>query len=139
MRRWNAPPKGRKFVGFPPGVQQHHGLEHAARSVELSPAVGLEGHCPSAIVVDHVRYASVPDDPSSLEQDGASAERLDGRHVVADEQNGAPRPPDLLHPPQAFPLESQVADSQHLVDDQDLRLGGAPATANANLTYIPLE
>ena len=57
-----------------------------------------------------------------LEVDAAAAERLDHRHVVADEEDGPARGGDLVHLAEALALERGVADGQHLVDDQDLGL-----------------
>ena len=45
-----------------------------------------------------------------------------GRHVVADEEHGPPRPATLAHLAEALLLERRVADREHLVDEQDLRL-----------------
>ena len=50
------------------------------------------------------------------------AERLHDRHVVADEEDGSPLAGDLAHLADALALEADVADREHLVDEQDLRL-----------------
>ena len=41
---------------------------------------------------------------------------------MADEQHGAPAAGDVLHLAEALLLKARVADGQHLVDDQDLRV-----------------
>ena len=65
---------------------------------------------------------SVGHDLAVLEQDPALAERLDDRHVVADEDDGSPLVRHLAHLPDALALEADVADRQHLVDEHDLRI-----------------
>jgi hypothetical protein len=57
-----------------------------------------------------------------VQEDAARAEVLHRGHVMADEQDRAPLLGHLLDPPQALVLESDVADREDLVDDQDLRL-----------------
>ena len=47
--------------------------------------------------------------------DHALAQRLHGRHIVADEQHGPPVSGDILHLRQAPLLETRVADCQDLV------------------------
>ena len=50
-------------------------------------------------------------------------QRLGDRvHVVADEQHRPALAHDVAHLPEALLLERRVADGEHLVDDQDLRL-----------------
>ena len=62
-------------------------------------------------------------DPAVLEQDAVVAELAQRPHVVADEQDGPAVPRgDVAHLPEAFLLEGVIADREHLVDDQDLRL-----------------
>ena len=57
-----------------------------------------------------------------LQPVGATAEPRHGLHVVRDEEHGAPRAGDLLDPAHAALLELVVADGEHLVDDQHLRV-----------------
>ena len=56
------------------------------------------------------------------EHDAGLAEVLDRGHVVADEEHGPTVLGDRAHLAEALLLERDVADRQHLVDDQDLRL-----------------
>jgi hypothetical protein len=57
---------------------------------------------------------------------------------VAHEQHGAAAARDARHPAQALLLELDVADREHLVDEQDLGSRCA-ATANARRMYMPDE
>ncbi|CAA9406152.1 MAG: hypothetical protein AVDCRST_MAG64-1988 [uncultured Phycisphaerae bacterium] len=57
-----------------------------------------------------------------LDEDHLRTQAGDRVHVVADEQNRAALPHDVAHLPKALALERRVADREHLVDDQDLRL-----------------
>ena len=74
------------------------------------------------VAADHVVRVSVGDEAAPVDLDGARAEAAHRGHVVADEEDGAPRTRDLLHLPEALALEGDVADREHLVDEQDLRV-----------------
>src|SRR5438874_1548062 len=74
------------------------------------------------IAVDAGARRSVRAELAVADPESARAELLDRRHVVADEENGAPAARGRLHPPEALPLELDVADDEHLVDEQDVRL-----------------
>ena len=50
------------------------------------------------------------------------AQPLDSLEVVADEDHGAAFPRHVVHLAETLPLERGVADGEHLVDQQDLRL-----------------
>ena len=76
--------------------------------------------------------------PAMVEEDRPRAEGLDGGHIVAHEKDRGARSPHLAHAAHTLALESQVADGQHLIDDQNLRLQ-MRATAKARRTYMPLE
>src|ERR1700749_4212821 len=56
------------------------------------------------------------------EQDRARTEPRDSRHIVRDEEYGASLLPDALHLVEALTLESCVADGEHLVNNQHLRV-----------------
>ena len=75
-----------------------------------------------AIVRDAVRRRAVEDAGAAVEHQRAPRERRDRLHVVAHEQHRAPGVRDLLHLAEALALELAVADREHFVDDQDLRL-----------------
>ena len=65
-----------------------------------------------------------------------------GVHVVADEQHGAAAALDLVHLPEAAALELDVADRQHLVDEQDLGLhvgGDGEAEAQVHARRVALH
>jgi hypothetical protein len=54
------------------------------------------------------------------------AQAAHGRHVVADEQHGAPAARHVLHGAEALALEGDVAHGEHFVDQENLRpqMGG---------------
>src|SRR5688500_5562144 len=58
------------------------------------------------------------DDAPMIEDKGASAEPLDGGHVVTYEKNGAPATRDVAELADALVLEPGVTDREHLVDEQ---------------------
>ena len=62
------------------------------------------------------------DHVAPLEQHRAVAEALDRAHVVGHEQDRPARPLEPLELVEALLLEVGVADRQHLVDQQDLRV-----------------
>ena len=74
------------------------------------------------IVGDDLRRVAQLAHASLVEPEAAVGERRDRRHVVADEQHRPPCARDLAHLAEALALERRVADREHLVDDQDLRL-----------------
>ena len=61
-------------------------------------------------------------EPAPLQEDATGAEVLHRRHVVADEEDRPALLGHVLDLAQALLLEPDVADGQHLVDDQDLGL-----------------
>ena len=63
-----------------------------------------------------------PHELSAVDPDRAVAELRDGRQCVGDEDHRPARVGELLHAPEAAPLELGVADGEHLVHEQDLRL-----------------
>ena len=77
---------------------------------------------PDEVVGDDPRRVAELAHAPLVEPEAAVGERRDRGHVVADEQHRAPRARDLAHLAEALALERRVADREHLVDDQDLRL-----------------
>ena len=72
----------------------------------------------------------------------AGAEAADRLHVVADEEHGPAVVRDLAHPSEAALLELGVADREHLVDDQDVRLevrGDREAEAHVHPARVALD
>src|SRR5665647_1233380 len=74
------------------------------------------------VVAHHLVGWSVRDEPTLFDLHGARAETTHGVHIVAYEEDGAPRAGDPLHLPQTLALEVEVAHSQNLVDQKDLGL-----------------
>ncbi len=76
------------------------------------------------LVVGTADRASVAelDHVSALHQHRAVAEALDGAHVVGDEDDRAPFALEAEELLEALLLEGGVADGEHLVDQQDLRI-----------------
>ena len=74
------------------------------------------------VVRDDLRARPVLDDAPLVEPDRAIAQLRDRLHVVRDEQDRPPGAAEFLHAPEAAPLELRVADGEHLVDEEDLRL-----------------
>src|SRR5215213_4255112 len=88
-----------------PAVAPPSGLTHARRSfISLLPGADS--------MSSHERSASA-------EPDDAVAEALHRRHVVRDEEHGAPLARDAAHLAQTLLLERRVADGEHLVHDED--------------------
>ena len=67
-----------------------------------------------------MRHIAVEREAARAQHDGPGAQVADGRHVVADEQHRAAVRRDIAHLAQALPLELQIADREHFVDDQNL-------------------
>ena len=74
------------------------------------------------IALDRSVRGAVEDELSLLEQDRPGAEAPHRGEVVADEDDGATLLRDVAHLAEALLLELRVADGEHLVDEQDLRL-----------------
>ena len=74
------------------------------------------------VVGDDSRTRPILHDPPAVEQDRPVAEPRDRLHVVRDEEHRPAGGAEVLHPPEAAPLELGVAHGQHLVDEQDLGL-----------------
>ena len=118
---------GTPVVATPAGgigqEQRHHPggeVVGAALVTPPYPAVLADPTAPE-VLVDGGAGVAVEGDAALLEVDAPPAERLDRRHVVADEEDGAALlRRDLAHLAEALALERRVADGQHLVDDQDL-------------------
>ena len=90
-----------------------------------------------AVVGDDVGARPVADDAAVVEQDRALAQPRNRLHVVRDENHRAAGRSEILHPPEAAPLELGPAASTSSTS----RISGSrcAATANASRTYIPLE
>ena len=70
------------------------------------------------------------------------AEATDGRHVVADEDDGAPSRGHVRHHAKALLLESSVADGQHFVHGNDVRIevgGHGKRETHVHSTAIALD
>ena len=78
------------------------------------------------------------DEPAVLQQQRRGAEAGERLQLVADEQDGPAAAGHVVHLAQALLLEGHVADRQHLVHDQDLRVE-VGRHAKASRTYMPLE
>ena len=74
------------------------------------------------VVGDDVGARPVADDAAVVEQDRALAQLRNRLHVVRDENHRPAGRSEILHPPEAAPLELGVPDREHLVDEQDLGL-----------------
>src|ERR1700682_5746366 len=65
---------------------------------------------------------SVEPDCAICDPDAARTEILNCRHVVRYEQHGPSPAAQILHGADAFLLEYGVANRQHLIDDEHVRL-----------------
>ena len=65
---------------------------------------------------------AIRDERPVLEEQAATAQCSNERHGVADEKHGPAFRSHVSHLPEALLLECNVADGQHLVDNQDLGL-----------------
>src|SRR5438105_889413 len=77
-----------------------------------------------------------------LEQQGALTKRSYRLHVVAHEDDRAPALRHVAHPTDAPLLELRVANREHLVDDQDLRLeecGDSEAESDVHPVGVALD
>ena len=95
------------------------------------------------VPVDHLGRRAFGHQPAALEQQRAIAERRHRAHVVADEDDrAAVALRNLAHLAEALLLEVGVADRQHLVDDQDLRLqvrGDREGQPNVHAAAVALD
>ena len=81
------------------------------------------GRCSTRIVFqDHLGWIAIRRDEASIKQNAPVAQRRNGRHVVADEQDRASARGNFSHSSEAFLLKFDVADRQHFIYDEDLRL-----------------
>ena len=71
---------------------------------------------------DRLAWVSVSDAFTVVQDDGASTDPAHEVGAVAHEENGAPLRLKLLHAVEALLLKHLVADGQHLVDQQDVRV-----------------
>ena len=114
---------GRRFLAVLDDAGIAKPDEVVARGVVLGPALtGPRSVSRLEVVRDQLRAEAVLDDEPLLEPDRAIAELCDRLHVVRYEQHRPARRAELLHPAEAAPLELGVADREHLVDEEDLRL-----------------
>src|ERR1700730_7018766 len=67
-------------------------------------------------------HRSVELDPAVCDPHAARAQILDRRHVVGYEQHGPPPTTHIVHGTDTFLLEYRVANRQHLIDDEHVRL-----------------
>ena len=130
----------RRFAG---AVTQRDGDDLGGRRrVGLVHHLGhVGGRQPHVLVHQPVRR---PDRPNSsgLQPHGRRAQPHHGVHVVADEEDGPATRLDLAHLPEALALELDVADGQHLVDEQDLGLhvgGDGEAEAQVHARAVALD
>ena len=72
------------------------------------------------VLGDGVRDIAVEGETARAQDDRPGTEVRDGRHVMADKQDGAAVRRDIPHLAQALPLKLQIADREHFVDDQNL-------------------
>ncbi len=87
------------------------------------------------VLGDGLRRRTDHHDAAVVDHEYARAQSLNGGHVVADEDDRAPAFGGLLHRAEALSLKLGVADRQHLVNEQDLRLeGGRPPRTRAERT-----
>jgi hypothetical protein len=90
---------------------------------------------------DLVRVTDLCDTPL-LEQNRAFTQPFDHGHVMADDQHRPPASAHFLHFPKTLLLETGVADGQHLVHDQNLRLevcGDCKRQSHVHPARIPLD
>ena len=77
-----------------------------------------------------------------LDVDRGGAKLANAVHVVADEHHRAAAAADVVHLAQALLLERGVADGEHLVDEQDLRLevrGDREGQAHVHAARVVLD
>ena len=85
-------------------------------------SLGAIGCAAAQVLADHGAGWAIGGDLSVTEVDGALAKRLDGREIVADEDDRASAARDLADLAEAFLLKLGVAHRENLVDEQNLRL-----------------
>src|SRR5262249_20098394 len=86
----------------------HIGLNHGGRALDVR--------------VDRLCDRVVHHDLAFIKPYRRRAEVRDGGHVVADEEDGSAIPCHFAHLAEALVLKGCVADGEHLVDNEDLRL-----------------
>ena len=84
--------------------------------------IGGEASAAGGVEVDRVALRAVEGDAAVFHHDAARAERFDRGGIVTHEKHGAPRARNLADFAQAFLLKGRVADGEHLIDQQNLRL-----------------
>ena len=77
-------------------------------------------------MVHRDRLVGVSDEPrhTILEQHRARTESADRVHIVADDEDRRPLPPDLFHPVETAHLEGKIADRENLVHEEDFGVRG---------------
>ena len=97
--------------------------EIVTRLQSLGPdALGASAVGLVEVVGNHLSRPAITNDLPAVDPDRAIAELSDRREGVGDEEHGSPRVAELLHTSETAPLKFSVADGEHLVDEQDLRL-----------------
>ena len=129
--RWHAVMGQRANGQDPGGVVARGGvlLPHALRSraVRLMEIAG-----------DDISRRPIGDHSAAVDLECPVAELGHRREHVGDVDDRPAGASEFLHAPETSPLEFCVADREHLVDDQDVRLE-VRGNGNASRTYIPLE
>src|SRR5439155_1223451 len=74
------------------------------------------------IPIDHIGGGAGIDHPTVLQMNGVSAKLGDRSHVMTHKKHGSSLFCHITHFAKTFLLERSVADGQHLVDHQNLRL-----------------
>ena len=90
----------------------------------------------SLVGADDLGRRSDLTDFTPLDPGGVLAELDDLAQAVADEHNRAPVAPELIDLLGALALEALIADREHLVDQQHVRLN-VGGNREAQRTYIP--
>src|SRR5688500_13779352 len=96
------------------------------RPVQSVFEIGLGNALPAArdlrVVAQGILDRRIGPHGPAVYQQPPRAKLANGVEVVAHEENRSPLAGDISHFPETLPLKSGVADSQHLVYQQDLRL-----------------
>src|SRR5271166_278680 len=109
------------------GADHHLGHRAALMSARMASRMSAKISAPGGlfdseprVLIDHPPGFVDCCDLPLLQQHSGAAERLDGGHIMADEEDGPPLFGDIAHFSQAFFLKHGVADRQNFVHQQDL-------------------
>src|SRR5438876_11534589 len=134
--------------GLPRGIQI---LDASVADLARTAAVfdGTQvGHCLTSVRegihvgFDYFARSAIHDHLSGVNPNATRAQSLNGGHVVRNKKDRPAAATEPIHGVEAFALKARVADSQNLINDEDIRIemgGHGKAQAQAHAGRVALD